>query len=192
MHYKRNKMDRDLPAADIMVFHLSLLSFFLYQLSALGLISKSLACSRAIRWGQTSVSVMEQRWGEADQMYPDSMVISMPETPGSSAGAALASLTVERLSLSTKKFISGDQWPAVWRHPTPAHQCPHIFLARRQRYVQARLLAAVWSWWAAASDRLQEAPADPGVLHAPHCLSPHLAPHSQLELRSVCTCRRSM
>ena len=54
-------MDRDLLAADIMVFHLSVLSFFLYQLSALRLISKSLACSRAIRWGQISMSVMEQR-----------------------------------------------------------------------------------------------------------------------------------
>lgn len=29
-------------------------------------------------------------------MYPDSMVISMPETPGSRAGVALASLTVEQ------------------------------------------------------------------------------------------------
>ena len=71
-------------------------SKFLYQLSALGFISKSLACSRAIRSGQISVSVMEQRWGEADQIYPDSTVISMPETPGCRAGVALASLTVEQ------------------------------------------------------------------------------------------------
>ena len=42
-------MNRDLLEADIMVFNLSVISFFLYQLSALGLISKSLACSEAIR-----------------------------------------------------------------------------------------------------------------------------------------------
>lgn len=40
--------------------------------------------------------VTEQRWGEADQMSSDSTVISMPETPGCRAGAALASLTVEQ------------------------------------------------------------------------------------------------
>lgn len=181
-------MDRDLPAADIMVFHLSLLSFFLYQLSALRLISKSLACSRAIRWGQISVSVREQWWGEADQMYPDSMVISMPETPGSRAGRPWPVSLWSSLSLSTKKFISGDQWPAVWRHPTPAHQCLTSSWPGG-RGMQAHLLAAVWGWWAAASGQgFQEAPADPGVLYAPHCLSPHLTPHSQLELRSVCTC----
>lgn len=79
-----------------MVFILNVISFFLYQLSALGLIRKSLACSEAIRWGQISLTVVEQRWGEADQMYSDSKVISMPETPGCPAGAALARLTVEQ------------------------------------------------------------------------------------------------
>lgn len=68
-----------------MFFIFSLLSFFLYQLSALGLISKSLACSRAIRWGQTS-GCYGTAVGEG-LMYPDSMVgMVCLETPGSRAG----------------------------------------------------------------------------------------------------------
>lgn len=57
-------MNHDLPGADITVFNLSVIILFLSQLSTLGLISKPLACLEAIRWGQISVSVMEQCWGE--------------------------------------------------------------------------------------------------------------------------------
>lgn len=52
--------------------------------------------------------------------------------------------------------------------------------------MQARLLAAVWGWWAASSRQgFQKVPTEPGVLHAPHCLRPHLTSRSQLELPSV-------
>lgn len=55
--------------------------------------------------------------------------------------------------------------------------------------MQARLLAAVWGWWAASSGQgFQKVPTEPGVLHAPHCLGPQLTPCSQLALLSVCTC----
>jgi hypothetical protein len=50
----------DLLKADIMVFNLHVTIFFLHHPSALEFISKSLACLEAIRWGQISVSVMEQ------------------------------------------------------------------------------------------------------------------------------------
>lgn len=78
MHYKRSWVNCN--------FKSQCCNFFLYQVSAFKLSSKSLACSEAIRWGQISMSVMKQWWGEADQMYSDSMVISMPETPDCCAG----------------------------------------------------------------------------------------------------------
>lgn len=46
-------------------------------------------------------------------MDPDSTVISMSQTPGCCAGMALDGLTVVQF-FSTKKFICGNQWGAVW------------------------------------------------------------------------------
>lgn len=114
-------MNHDLLEAGITVLNLDVIIFFRYQLSALGLISKSLACSQAISWGQTSVSVMEQWWGEADRMHSDSTVISVPETPGSCAGAALAGLTVEQFVPSHKET---HEWRSMASSMEAPHHCP--------------------------------------------------------------------
>lgn len=80
------------------------------------------------------MSFMEQRWGEADQMYPDSTVISMPETPGCRAGAALASLTVEQFVPLHKEILWWRSMASSVEAPHPCPPLPYIFTSQRKRY----------------------------------------------------------
>lgn len=67
-------------------------------------------------------------------MYPDSMVISMPETPGSRAGVALASLTVEQFVPLHKEIHQRRSMASSVEAPHPCPPWPHIFMAWRLRY----------------------------------------------------------